>query len=147
VTLVALGENHALALTASGEVYAWGDASYGRLGDGASGFGRLAGSKGSLLSPRAPSRGSGSGSGSGSGGGGGVGARRTPPVRLAHLSGCRVTALSAGWWHSAAVTAGGNVYTWGGGEYGQLGHGGRADEHVPRVVEGLRQPHGGIPYS
>lgn len=33
-----------------------------------------------------------------------------------------VNSLRSGTWHSVAVTTTGEVYTWGGGGYGQLGH-------------------------
>ena len=39
--------------------------------------------------------------------------------------------------HSVICTAEGRVWTFGTGEKGKLGHGGEADEMVPRLVEGL----------
>ena len=35
----------------------------------------------------------------------------------------RITEISAGMNHSAAVTSSGEMYTWGWGEFGRLGHG------------------------
>ena len=47
-----------------------------------------------------------------------------------------VVKIAAGGWHSAAVTAGGVLYTWGRGEYGLLGHGDDVkDKVVPKLVE------------
>ena len=47
-----------------------------------------------------------------------------------------VAKIAAGGWHSAAVTAGGEIYTWGRGEYGRLGHGDDCrDKVVPERVE------------
>ena len=46
-------------------------------------------------------------------------------------------AVSAGQFCAACVPADGNLYTWGNGEHGRLGHGGEENEHVPRRVAGL----------
>lgn len=59
------------------------------------------------------------------------------PHRVQGLSG-RVTAFACGAFHSAAVVEGGELYTWGKGEWGMLGHRTIGDEHRPRVVELLR---------
>uniref|UniRef100_A0A669PYK4 RCC1 domain containing 1 n=1 Tax=Phasianus colchicus TaxID=9054 RepID=A0A669PYK4_PHACC len=48
-----------------------------------------------------------------------------------------VAAVSCGSRHTAAVTRGGELYTWGWGKYGQLGHGDRASCDHPRRVEQL----------
>jgi alpha-tubulin suppressor-like RCC1 family protein len=45
------------------------------------------------------------------------------PAVVQELSRAGVTALAAGGWHSAALTAGGVVYVWGRGEHGRLGLG------------------------
>ena len=45
------------------------------------------------------------------------------PAVVTELSRAGVTALAAGGWHSAALTAGGVVYVWGRGEHGRLGLG------------------------
>ncbi|NXC41555.1 RCCD1 protein, partial [Penelope pileata] len=51
-----------------------------------------------------------------------------------------VSNVSCGSRHTAAVTRDGELYTWGWGKYGQLGHGGRASCDRPRRVglPGLR---------
>ncbi|ETV71157.1 hypothetical protein, variant 2 [Aphanomyces astaci] len=46
-----------------------------------------------------------------------------------------VVQVSAGAFHTAAVTASGAVYTWGKEDYGMLGVGHTADIHVPRKVD------------
>lgn len=46
----------------------------------------------------------------------------------------KVVAVSAGESHAAAVTDMGRVWTWGVGARGRLGHGGEADERLPRCV-------------
>ncbi|XP_065544008.1 RCC1 domain-containing protein 1 isoform X2 [Lathamus discolor] len=48
-----------------------------------------------------------------------------------------VSEVSCGSRHTAAVTRGGELYTWGWGKYGQLGHGDSASSDRPRRVEHL----------
>jgi alpha-tubulin suppressor-like RCC1 family protein len=48
-----------------------------------------------------------------------------------------VVQVAAGVFHSMAKTASGELWTWGQGEYGQLGHGGKEHLAVPRVVSGI----------
>ena len=45
------------------------------------------------------------------------------PMLVEGLSGKNVVSLAAGGAHSAAITEGGALYTWGRGSYGRLGHG------------------------
>ena len=53
------------------------------------------------------------------------------------LLGRRVVRLAAGNNYSAAVTADGELFTWGQGAYGRLGHGGLEDVQLPTVVSAL----------
>ncbi|NXR94794.1 RCCD1 protein, partial [Hypocryptadius cinnamomeus] len=48
-----------------------------------------------------------------------------------------VSAVSCGSRHTAAVTRGGELYTWGWGKYGQLGHGNSTSSDQARRVEHL----------
>ena len=48
-----------------------------------------------------------------------------------------VVHLAAGGEHSMALMRDGDVWTWGRGSYGQLGHGDNATQLVPKRVEGL----------
>ena len=48
-----------------------------------------------------------------------------------------VSQVTAGERHSMALTASGELYAWGWGEYGQLGHGDIESLNVPRVVGGI----------
>lgn len=57
------------------------------------------------------------------------------PQYIEALSRVRVTCISAGELHSAAVTSDGDVYTWGDGFCGQLGHGDKRPQMLPKVVE------------
>lgn len=63
----------------------------------------------------------------------------TPFCLLRALSGVRVVAVACGTLHCAALTFAPDcdVYTWGSGAGGRLGHGSEQDEPAPRLVEGL----------
>ena len=52
------------------------------------------------------------------------------------LGDAAVVHVAAGEWHSMALTATGELWTWGKGYRGQLGHGDKEDSGVPRVVNG-----------
>lgn len=56
------------------------------------------------------------------------------PLRLPH----RVVRVSTGPAHAAALTEKGEVWTWGVGKRGRLGHGGESDEARPRCIEEKR---------
>lgn len=90
VVAIATGTSHTLALTADGEVYAWGANRQGQLGspDGL-------GASGAPLT------------------------RVTTPVKVAGLPD-NVVSISAATLTSYAITADGRVFGWGEGEYGQL---------------------------
>ena len=59
------------------------------------------------------------------------------PRLVEALGGKKVTGASAGDSHTAVWTNAGVLFTFGRGKDGPLGHGGEADEHVPRRVEAL----------
>ncbi|MCW2496463.1 glycoside hydrolase family 44 protein [Jatrophihabitans sp.] len=90
---VAAGQDHSLALTSSGEVYAWGDDNCGQLGDGES-----TGCNANLLQP-------------------------TPTLVTFPSGTPAVTAIAAGWKDSFARTADGNLWAWGDDGVGELGDG------------------------
>ena len=48
-----------------------------------------------------------------------------------------VRQIGAGDYHSAALTYNGLLYTWGAGSMGQLGHGRKRNELLPKMVEAL----------
>ena len=45
--------------------------------------------------------------------------------------------MSAGDYHSLAITADGAVWSWGGGAYGRLGHGDEQNQLLPKKVDAL----------
>ena len=62
--------------------------------------------------------------------------RQLLPKKVEAFAGRRVVAVSAGAFHSLATTADGDVYAWGQGEYGCLGHGeDRSNQLLPKKIE------------
>ncbi|EOD22027.1 E3 ubiquitin ligase [Emiliania huxleyi CCMP1516] len=57
------------------------------------------------------------------------------PKKIEALAGRRVVAVSAGDFHSLALTVDGAVWSWGRGVYGQLGHGDQQNQLLPKKVE------------
>lgn len=59
------------------------------------------------------------------------------PRMTQSLAGQIVLQVTCGSYHTAAVTGNGDLYTWGGGMYGKLGHGDEAGHATPKRVEAL----------
>jgi len=57
------------------------------------------------------------------------------PKKVEALDGQRVFAVSVGGSHSIAFTAGGAVWSWGAGGCGQLGHGDKQSQLLPKKIE------------
>ena len=57
------------------------------------------------------------------------------PKKIEAFAGQHVVAVSAGSRHNLALTADGAVWSWGGGDLGQLGHGDQQDQLLPKKVE------------
>ncbi|KAL3845972.1 hypothetical protein ACJIZ3_003375 [Penstemon smallii] len=62
----------------------------------------------------------------------------TPQKVRGQMEGIHVTSISCGPWHSAAITSTGQLFTFGDGTFGALGHGDRSCTSVPREVETLK---------
>jgi len=60
------------------------------------------------------------------------------PEEVGSLGDKRIIEISAGVFHSAAVSSTGDVYTWGYGAHGRLGHDDYHNQEEPRVVKALR---------
>ncbi|KAK4773567.1 hypothetical protein SAY87_028586 [Trapa incisa] len=54
------------------------------------------------------------------------------------LEGIHVSSISCGPWHTAVVTSAGQLFTFGDGTFGVLGHGNRKSVSLPREVESLK---------
>ncbi|KAJ6983052.1 hypothetical protein NC653_026004 [Populus alba x Populus x berolinensis] len=57
------------------------------------------------------------------------------PTCVSSLLGIRIEAVAAGLWHTVCVSADGDVYSFGGNQFGQLGTGGDQAETLPRLLE------------
>jgi alpha-tubulin suppressor-like RCC1 family protein len=57
------------------------------------------------------------------------------PVLIAALERKKVVSIAAGSAHSIALTDEGDIYTWGKGDLGRLGHGAGGHEILPREVQ------------
>lgn len=154
------GQNHSLAVTSAGRLFAWGSAGYGKLG--------LGGDSGEVLLPKLVAElgdvevvsaacgdnhsavvDSDGGlytwgfNGSFFSGGGMLGHGNrdavATPKRVESLDeeGIQVRTVTAGELHTAILTIDGEVMTCGAGEYGRLGLGGALDEHTFLPVDYL----------
>ncbi|KAJ3681532.1 hypothetical protein LUZ60_016021 [Juncus effusus] len=54
------------------------------------------------------------------------------------LEGLQIQTVSCGTWHTAIITTAGQLFTFGEGTFGSLGHGNRDDSLSPREVESLK---------
>lgn len=67
---------------------------------------------------------------------GDTGWKYVPKITQA-LQGQMIVQVTCGSYHTAAVSENGELYTWGGGMYGKLGHGNERGESSPKRVEAL----------
>lgn len=101
VSQIACGSRHTAIITSTGAIYTWGDKENGVAGHGDT-----------------------------------EGHQYTPKL-LERLAGKRIVQLSACGFHTGCLTDGGELYTWGEGKFGRLGHGAERNCHSPRLVETL----------
>ena len=59
------------------------------------------------------------------------------PRPVLHLSGYVISQITCGSYHTAAVASSGELWTWGGGMYGKLGHGNENGHSTPKRVDTL----------
>ncbi|KAM4603975.1 putative E3 ubiquitin-protein ligase HERC3 [Polymixia lowei] len=155
VMQVACGDQHYIALTQGGLVYTWGKNSSGQLGLGIRESSIIVSSPQPLKTlsgiPLAQITAGGNhsfalslsgtvfGWGQNSAGQLGLGDKtdRHTPVPVDCLRLKKTVAISCGERHTAILTKGGLVFTFGGGCYGQLGHNSLRDEPRPRLVAEL----------
>ncbi|CAM9444002.1 unnamed protein product, partial [Phaeothamnion confervicola] len=121
VRSVACGGAFTLALTMDGDVYAFGAWARGRLGLGRAPARSAGGKKRVQRFQLTPRRVEGIGCGGGGGGGGGQSSDSGDDGGW-DGDGNRVVQVACGAWHALAVTAAGELYSWGHNGSGQLGH-------------------------
>jgi alpha-tubulin suppressor-like RCC1 family protein len=133
---VSAGLNHTCALTTTGSAYCWGEGAYGRLGTGTTsnqssptpvimpaGTTFSAISAGRFHTCAIATGGTAYCWGEGDNGRLGTGniTDRTSPTAVNMPAGTAFSAISAGEWHTCAVTTTGDGYCWGNNSQGQLG--------------------------
>ncbi|MBW0282600.1 hypothetical protein ATN38_05020 [Rhodococcus sp. FH8] len=148
-TALALGNSHTCALTPSATVKCWGDNQYGQLGDDTpsnrSTPAQVAGVSGATAITAGDSHTcalmpAGTAKCWGGNTNGALGANTewnfsSTPVQVVGISGA--TAITAGKYHTCALTAGGTVHCWGDNQYGRLGDGTTENRSTPVQVAGI----------
>ncbi|XP_026063010.1 probable E3 ubiquitin-protein ligase HERC4 isoform X1 [Carassius auratus] len=153
VIQIACGDHHSMALTHDGQVFVWGDNSHGQLGLEKDHPGSPSAQHVKSLSgvPLAQISAGGDhsfglslsgvvfGWGKNSAGQLGLGdtTDRHVPTVVKSLNRKKTVSISCGGEHTATLSKGGTVFTFGSGVSGQLGHNSIRDEHHPRVVAEL----------
>ncbi|XP_077578799.1 RCC1 and BTB domain-containing protein 2 isoform X2 [Stigmatopora nigra] len=150
ISEVACGSHHTIALTAEGEVYAWGYNNSGQVGSGSTAnqptprrVSSCLQSKvvvniacGQLCSMAVLDNGEIYGWGyncNGQLGLGNTGNQQTP-CRVAALQGVKVVQVACGYAHTLALTDDGYIYTWGANSYGQLGTGSKNNYSLATLI-------------
>jgi len=148
----AAGNNHTAVWTEEGELFTFGNGTHGQLGHG----GTQNEAVPRLVEALAGKKVAGAAAGTmhtavwteegelftfGYGGHGSLGyggnQNEAVPRLVDALAGKTVAGVSVGSFHTAVWTEAGEVFTFGVGYYGRLGHGGTQNEAVPRLVEAL----------
>ncbi|KAH7836713.1 hypothetical protein Vadar_004648 [Vaccinium darrowii] len=96
---IACGGRHAALVTKQGEIFSWGEESHGRLGHG-------------------------------------IDSDVLHPKLIDALSPTNIELVACGEYHTCAVTFSGDLYTWGDGHLGLLGHGNTVSHWAPKRVNG-----------
>ncbi|KAL6983497.1 hypothetical protein U1Q18_016883 [Sarracenia purpurea var. burkii] len=153
---IACGGRHAVLVTKHGEVFSWGEESGGRLGHGVekdvshpkliealTGMNIELVACGEYHTCAVTFSGDLYTWGDGSHNSGLLGHRSSvshwiPKKVNGIMEGIHVSYISCGPWHTAFVTSAGQLFTFGDGTFGALGHGDLSSTGIPREVEGLR---------
>ncbi|XP_074332141.1 PH, RCC1 and FYVE domains-containing protein 1-like [Apium graveolens] len=154
---IACGSRHAVLVTKQGEIFSWGEESGGRLGHGVeadvshpklietlSGMNIEMVACGEYHTCAVTLSGDLYSWGDGNYNSGLLGhvsstTHSIPKKVSGLLEGIRVSFVSCGTWHTALITSAGQLYTFGDGTFGALGHGDRNNIRIPREVETLRE--------
>ncbi|KAF3680726.1 putative microtubule-associated protein RP/EB family member 1B-like [Capsicum annuum] len=153
---VACGSRHAVLITKQGEIFSWGEGLSGRLGHGVEtdtsspklidtlcGLNVTSAACGDYHTCATTISGDLYTWGEGTfnfcllGHGTGI-SHWTPKKVRGPLVGKHVSYVSCGPWHSAVITSLGQLFTFGDGTFGALGHGDRSSIAIPREVETLQ---------
>ncbi|CAN0905508.1 PH, RCC1 and FYVE domains-containing protein 1 [Linum grandiflorum] len=153
---IACGSRHAALVTKQGEIFSWGEESGGRLGHGVDAdvmhpklLDALSNANIELvacgeyhscavtLSGDLYTWGDGTYN-FGLLGHGNVVSHWVPKRVNGPLEGIHVSSISCGPWHTAIVTSSGQLFTFGDGTFGVLGHGDRKSVSLPREIESLK---------
>ncbi|XP_057949975.1 PH, RCC1 and FYVE domains-containing protein 1-like [Malania oleifera] len=153
---IACGVRHAVLVTKQGEIFSWGEESGGRLGHGVDAdvshpklINTLCGMNIELVACGQYHTCAVTFSGDlytwGDGalnpgllGNGSEVSHWIPKKVTGHMEGIRISYVSCGPWHTAAVASSGQLFTFGDGTFGALGHGDHSSTSIPREVESLR---------
>lgn len=156
VNSIACGSQHAVLVTRQGEIFSWGEELGGRLGHGVEAdvshpklIETLSGMNVELvacgefhtcavtLSGDLYTWGDGTHN-FGLLGHGSEASHYIPKKVNGQIEGLHVAHISCGPWHTAIVTSSGQLFTFGDGTFGSLGHGDHSSTNIPREVETLR---------
>nr|XP_012152188.1 PREDICTED: E3 ubiquitin-protein ligase HERC2 [Megachile rotundata] len=155
ITFIACGSTYSAALSSNGELYTWGRGNYGRLGHGNSDDVMVPTLVSALNGHMIVYVACGSGDSQtlcvtasgivfswgdgdyGKLGRGGCNGSKTPKI-VDKLLDINVAKVYCGGQFSAALTAYGEVYTWGKGEAYRLGHGNEEHVRYPKAIEALK---------
>ncbi|XP_039118003.1 PH, RCC1 and FYVE domains-containing protein 1-like isoform X2 [Dioscorea cayenensis subsp. rotundata] len=153
---ISCGGRHAALVTKQGEIYAWGEESGGRLGHGVDFDASQPKLIDALVNMNIELVACGEfhtcavtlsgdlytwGDGNynlGILGHGNIVSHWIPKRVNGPLDGIHVSSISCGPWHTAIVTSSGQLFTFGDGTFGVLGHGDRSSVSVPREVGSLK---------
>ncbi|NP_001139103.1 E3 ISG15--protein ligase HERC5.4 [Danio rerio] len=153
VIQIACGDQHSMALSNDGQLFVWGENTHGQLGLRKEQAGTQSPQHLQSLCeiPVAQISAGGNhsfvlslsgvvfGWGSNSAGQLGLGDTkdRFVPTIVKSLCGKKTVSISCGGEHTATLSKGGTVFTFGSGGFGQLGHNSLKDEHHPRLIAEL----------
>ncbi|CAA0839519.1 Ultraviolet-B receptor UVR8 [Striga hermonthica] len=152
MVLVACGWRHTISVSSSGSLYTYGWSKYGQLGHGdfedhliphklealsESCISQVSGGWRHTMAVTSDGKLYGWGWNKFGQVGAGDSLDHCSPVQVKFPQDQKVVKISCGWRHTLAVTNRQNVFSWGRGTNGQLGHGESVDQNVPKIIEAL----------
>ncbi|GKY95712.1 hypothetical protein MPSEU_000532000 [Mayamaea pseudoterrestris] len=153
VVQVTCGSYHTAAVTSDGALHTWGGGMYGKLGHGnesgssvpkrVEGLGGhtvsqiACGSRHTVIVTSTGATYSWGDNENGVAGHGYTEGHQCIPKLVDHLAGKKIVRISACGFHSACLSDADELFTWGEGKFGRLGHGTESNCHGPRLVESL----------